>query len=121
MPDLEFDRCRYDEAPGAYTYRWDFLKKRIDAILTQSVDIYQIVLDQPPRAFQQGYTFISKGELRARSSLFAVPGGSLDQYLHVLHCGDEVVLYPLSPKMSTAVVSVATITPCSSSMPLWTL
>jgi len=61
VPYPEFDPCRYDSATNAYIYNWAPLKSRIDAILNKGTRIHQIVLDQPPWAFQHGYTFIPEG------------------------------------------------------------
>jgi uncharacterized repeat protein (TIGR02543 family) len=61
VPDLDFDPCRYDSSTGTYVYDWDILIDRLDAIVYSDVEIHQIVLDQPPWAFQHGYTFIPSG------------------------------------------------------------
>jgi len=61
VPDLDFDPCHYDEETGTYTYNWDVLIDRLDKIVNSDVEIHQIVMDQPPWAFQQGYTFIPEG------------------------------------------------------------
>jgi hypothetical protein len=63
VPYPEFDPCRYDTATNSYIYNWTPLKSRIDAILNKGTRIQQIVLDQPPWAFQHGYTFIPEGTL----------------------------------------------------------
>lgn len=61
VPDLDFDPCHYDSATATYVYNWEPLITRLDKIVNSDVAIHQIVLDQPPWAFQQGYTFIPKG------------------------------------------------------------
>ncbi|CAM3969331.1 MULTISPECIES: GH39 family glycosyl hydrolase [Pseudoalteromonas] len=43
-----------------YTYNFDQATKRIDSWLNDDWDVFQIVLDNPPWAFQQGYTFVDK-------------------------------------------------------------
>lgn len=62
VPDLDFDTCTYDENTQTYTYHFDRLIARIDAIIAGGTPIHQIVLDQPPWAFQTGYTFIPTGQ-----------------------------------------------------------
>ncbi len=57
----EYDVCRYDSITNKYIYNWAPLKSRIDAVLKSGVRIFQLVLDQPPWAFQYGYTFIPEG------------------------------------------------------------
>jgi len=61
VPYPEFDPCTYDSASNTYIYNWAPLKSRIDAILNRGTRIHQIVLDQPPWAFQYGYEFIPEG------------------------------------------------------------
>lgn len=61
-PDLEFDSCSYDEDNQQYVYHFDRLLSRINRIRKGGTEIYQIVLDQPPWAFQRGYAFIPEGE-----------------------------------------------------------
>lgn len=61
VPYLEYDPCIYDSTTNTYVYNWAVLKSRIDAIRTSGIKIYQIVVDQPPWAFQHGYTFIPEG------------------------------------------------------------
>ena len=62
QPDLAFDICSYDEENQQYVYHFDRLLNRINRIRKGGTKIYQIVLDQPPWAFQRGYTFIPDGE-----------------------------------------------------------
>ena len=62
VPDLDFDPARYDEATGQYIYNFAPLTERIDAVLNEDIELYQIVLDQPPWAFQQGFNFIPEGQ-----------------------------------------------------------
>ncbi len=45
-----------------YVYNFSAATKRIDAWLAQDWDIFQIVLDNPPWAFQRGYTFVNKAD-----------------------------------------------------------
>ncbi len=59
--DLEFDTCLYDSINNVYVYQWKPLIKRLNKIINSQTEIFQIVLDQPPWAFQHGYTFIPKG------------------------------------------------------------
>lgn len=61
-PDPAFDICSYDEDNQQYVYHFDRLLSRINRIRKGGTEIYQIVLDQPPWAFQRGYTFIPEGE-----------------------------------------------------------
>lgn len=61
-PNLAFDICTYDEENQQYVYHFDRLVNRINRIRKGGTEIYQIVLDQPPWAFQRGYTFIPEGE-----------------------------------------------------------
>lgn len=62
-PNLDFDTCTYDEENQEYVYHFDRLVDRIDKIRNGGTEIHQIVLDQPPWAFQRGYTFIPEGEM----------------------------------------------------------
>ncbi|MFD0835645.1 hypothetical protein ACFQ0I_07725 [Mariniflexile aquimaris] len=59
--DLDFDPCLYDSINNVYVYRWEPLIERLDRILNSQTEILQIALDQPPWAFQHGYTFIPNG------------------------------------------------------------
>ena len=59
-PDLAFDPVSYDANTGNYIYNWTVLKNRINAV-RRDTKIFQLVLDQVPWAFQQGYTFIPTG------------------------------------------------------------
>ncbi len=59
--DLDFDPCLYDSINNTYVYRWEPLIKRLDKVLNSQTEILQIALDQPPWAFQHGYTFIPNG------------------------------------------------------------
>lgn len=61
VPNLEFDPVSYDANTNSYVYNWSVLKSRINAIRNEGIKIYQIVLDQVPWAFQQGYIFIPTG------------------------------------------------------------
>lgn len=61
IPYPKFDPCVYDSIKNVYVYNWKPLKSRIDAILNSGIQLYQFVLDQPPWAFQHGYTFLPKG------------------------------------------------------------
>ena len=61
-PNLAFDICTYDEENQQYVYHFDRLVNRINRIRKGGTEIYQLVLDQPPWAFQRGYTFIPEGE-----------------------------------------------------------
>jgi len=63
VPDLDFDPCTYDTNTGTYVYNWDPLIERFDNIVNSGVAIHQVVLDQPPWAFQHGYTFIPEGTM----------------------------------------------------------
>ncbi|MGJ8691809.1 MAG: GH39 family glycosyl hydrolase [Thalassotalea sp.] len=44
----------YVQADGAYIYRFWKVRSRIDAVMKQGYEINQIVLDNPPWAFQRG-------------------------------------------------------------------
>ena len=58
---LDFDTCLYDSINNQYVYRFEPLIARLDNIINSQTEIHQIVLDQPPWAFQHGYTFIPSG------------------------------------------------------------
>jgi hypothetical protein len=59
--DLDFDPCLYDSINNVYVYRWDPLIERLNKVVNSQTEILQIALDQPPWAFQHGYTFIPEG------------------------------------------------------------
>ena len=59
--DLDFDPCLYDSINNKYVYRWDPLIERLNKVVNSQTEILQIALDQPPWAFQHGYTFIPEG------------------------------------------------------------
>ena len=59
--DLDFDPCVYDSINNTYVYRWDPLIARLNKVVNSQTEILQIALDQPPWAFQHGYTFIPEG------------------------------------------------------------
>ncbi|WP_066630760.1 T9SS type A sorting domain-containing protein [Labilibacter marinus] len=61
VPNLDFDPCTYDASTDTYIYHWERLISRLDKIVHSQVGIHQIVVDQPPWAFQHGYTFIPTG------------------------------------------------------------
>jgi hypothetical protein len=61
VKDLDFDTCLYDSINNVYVYRFERLTDRLDKIINSQTEIHQIVLDQPPWAFQHGYTFIPEG------------------------------------------------------------
>lgn len=61
VKDLDFDTCLYDSINNIYVYRFERLIDRLDKIINSQTEIHQIVLDQPPWAFQHGYTFIPEG------------------------------------------------------------
>ncbi len=61
VPDLAYDPCTYDSINNVYVYNWTPLLNRINALRTQKIKIFQLVIDQPPWAFQHGYTFIKTG------------------------------------------------------------
>ncbi len=63
VKDLDFDTCLYDSINNIYVYRFDPLIERLDNIINSQTEIHQIVLDQPPWAFQHGYTFIPEGTI----------------------------------------------------------
>ncbi|NJX14306.1 GH39 family glycosyl hydrolase [Tamlana crocina] len=60
--DLDFDPCLYDSINNVYVYRWEPLIERLDKLINSHTEIFQIALDQPPWAFQHGYTFIPNEE-----------------------------------------------------------
>ncbi|WP_075590586.1 GH39 family glycosyl hydrolase [Labilibacter marinus] len=62
VKNLDFDPCLYDSITNTYVYRWKPFINRLNKIVESQSDILQIVLDQPPWAFQHGYTFIPEGE-----------------------------------------------------------
>lgn len=45
-----------------YIYNFESATQRIDAWLNNNWDIFQIVLDNPPWAFQRGYKFVEKAD-----------------------------------------------------------
>ncbi len=59
--DLDYDPCIYDSINNQYIYRWDPLIERLNKVVNSQTEILQIALDQPPWAFQHGYTFIPEG------------------------------------------------------------
>ena len=59
--DLDFDPCLYDSITNTYVYRWEPLIERLNKVVNSQTEILQIALDQPPWAFQHGYTFIPEG------------------------------------------------------------
>lgn len=61
VKDLDFDPCLYDSINNKYVYRWDPLIERLNKVVNSQTEILQIALDQPPWAFQHGYTFIPEG------------------------------------------------------------
>lgn len=61
VKDLDFDTCLYDPINNIYVYRFEPLIERLNKIINSQTEIHQIVLDQPPWAFQHGYTFIPEG------------------------------------------------------------
>lgn len=62
VPDLDYDVATYNESTEEYEYNFQPLVNRINAIVDKGHNLHQIVLDQPPWAFQTGYTFIPEGE-----------------------------------------------------------
>lgn len=62
VPNLAYDPCHYDSDNNVYVYNWEPFISRLNKIVESQSDILQIVLDQPPWAFQHGYTFIPDGE-----------------------------------------------------------
>ncbi len=54
--DISGDTYQWDGAK--YIYNFDAATDRIDAWLENDWDIFQIVLDNPPWAFQRGYKFV---------------------------------------------------------------
>jgi hypothetical protein len=58
VPDLEYDTATYNPQTNSYEYNFTPLTDRIDTIIKQGGKLFQIVLDQPPWAFQTGHTFI---------------------------------------------------------------
>ena len=61
VKDLDFDPCIYDSINNTYVYRWEPLIDRLNKVVNSQTEILQIALDQPPWAFQHGYTFIPEG------------------------------------------------------------
>lgn len=62
VPNLDYDPVRYNEDTQQYEYDFTPLIGRIDAVVKQGYVLHQIVVDQPPWAFQRGYTFIPDSE-----------------------------------------------------------
>ncbi len=58
VPDLDYDTAIYNEATKQYEYNFAPLIGRIDSIVKRGYKLYQIVVDQPPWAFQRGHSFI---------------------------------------------------------------
>lgn len=56
--DISGDSCRWDGTK--YVYDWTTIKKRIDQKRNAGIDIFQIVLDNPPWAFQRGFKFVDE-------------------------------------------------------------
>lgn len=63
VPDLDYDPCHYDSVNNAYVYNWEPLLTRLGKIVNGQTKIHQLVLDQPPWAFQHGYEFIPEGTI----------------------------------------------------------
>ncbi|MGJ8691645.1 MAG: GH39 family glycosyl hydrolase [Thalassotalea sp.] len=61
VPDLDYDLAHYNEELQQYTYNFQPLFDRIDKVIVGGTPIHQLVLDQPPWAFQHGYEFIPTG------------------------------------------------------------
>lgn len=58
--DVSVDAYKWDGEK--YVYDWEALKQRIDVVLDSGVEMYQIVLDNPPWAFQHGLTFVEEND-----------------------------------------------------------
>ena len=58
--DLNGDTYQWDGEK--YIYNFDAATDKIDSWLENDWDIFQIVLDNPPWAFQRGYTFVEKAD-----------------------------------------------------------
>ncbi|MGJ8691799.1 MAG: GH39 family glycosyl hydrolase [Thalassotalea sp.] len=64
VPDLAYDTATYNEITNKYEYNFQSLVTRINRIINNTEshkinDLFQIVLDQPPWAFQHGHQFIA--------------------------------------------------------------
>ncbi|MDQ8198612.1 hypothetical protein QEH56_10655 [Pelagicoccus enzymogenes] len=55
---LEYDCYKWDGEK--YVYDWEPLIRRIDVVLNSGIQLKQIVLDNPPWAFQRGITFVEE-------------------------------------------------------------
>ncbi|MBK1879373.1 GH39 family glycosyl hydrolase [Pelagicoccus mobilis] len=55
---LDYDCYKWDG--DKYVYDWEPLIRRIDVVLNSGIRLKQIVLDNPPWAFQHGITFVEE-------------------------------------------------------------
>ncbi|MDQ8183135.1 hypothetical protein QEH57_20880 [Pelagicoccus sp. SDUM812005] len=55
---LDYDCYKWDGEK--YVYDWEPLLRRIDVVLNSGIRLKQIVLDNPPWAFQRGITFVEE-------------------------------------------------------------
>ena len=64
--DLEYDMVRWSNAANDYVYDFSRLLRVIDKADQHGDEIYQLVIDNVPWAFQRGYTFVDldKNQLR---------------------------------------------------------
>ena len=101
VPDLDYDPCYYDSINNIYVYNWDPLISRLDKIVNSPVEIHQIVLDQPPWAFQYGYTFIPAG---TRDSIHFREDERVTHYGNSLPPADKVAYHDFIKALMTKLV-----------------
>lgn len=102
VPDLDFDPVTYDASTDRYIYNWTVLKSRINAIKRDGTKIFQLVLDQVPWAFQQGYTFIPTG---TRDNLNFREDERITIYGNSLPPKDKVAYFNFIKAMMTELVA----------------
>ena len=102
VPDLDFDPVSYDAATNSYIYNWSVLTKRIDAIKRDGTKIFQLVLDQVPWAFQEGYTFIPTG---TRDNINFREDERVTHYGNSLPPKDKVAYFNFVKAMMTQLVA----------------
>jgi hypothetical protein len=78
-PSGELSADSYQWDGSEYVYDWTGIKKRIDEKLESGYPIHQIVLDNPPWAFQRGFKLVDEadGEHYLKEDANALYGNSL--------------------------------------------
>lgn len=102
VPDLAYDPCHYDSTTNTYVYNWTPLLSRIDGVRKSDIVIKQLVLDQPPWAFQHGYTFIPDGQC---DSVHFCENEWMTTYGNSLPPADKVAYYEFIKAMMQELVA----------------